>query len=89
MATVDKHEIIAKVEQMKEYLTIANSVNEDSLFITINEAQRQLSKAEGMYTVLQGFNLLPDWKMYQENIYRIKEKHAYILEQKRRNYRPM
>ena len=86
---VDKHITVENVNKMREYLTIANNVNENSLFEAITQARLMLSKAEGMYEVLKSDNRLPDWKMYLENICRIKEKHDYILLQKRRQRKPI
>ena len=87
VVTVERQAVVKQTEKLCSYLNTANAVSESSTFVEINSAQNVLFMAKGLYQVLWNFKLLSSWMEIEEDMNRIEQKHAYILEQKRMEQR--
>ena len=87
VVTVEKQAVMSQITKLYLYLDTANDVSEQSTFAEINSAQNVLFMAKGLYQVLWNFKLLSSWMEIEEDMNRIEQKHAYILEQKRMEQR--
>ncbi|HBI71644.1 MAG TPA: hypothetical protein DDY59_00445 [Lachnospiraceae bacterium] len=87
VVTVERQAVVKQTEKLCNYLNTANAVSESSTFAEINSARNVLFMAKGLFQVLWNFKLLPNWIEVEEDMNRIEQKHAYILEQKRMEQR--
>ena len=87
VVTVEKQAVTNQIAKLHPYLNTANAVSEQSTFAEINYARNVLFMAKGLFQVLWNFKLLSSWMEIEEDMNRIEQKHAYILEQKRMGQR--
>lgn len=85
---VDKKKVVQLRSQMLTHLRVAKDIRADHTYVRVREAQAQLYKAQGMYEVLKGLDLLEDAGLLSEDIDRVIEKVDSILEEKCRKDMP-
>lgn len=82
LTAVDKHTVRVALNELQEELYKATSVTTESTWTELQEARKSISRAEGMYNVLHGFDLITEWRVVAENIERIRFNHEYIADEK-------
>lgn len=88
LTTVDKHTVRVALNELQEELHKATSVTTESTWTELQDARKSISRAEGMFNVLRGLNLIAEWQVVAEDIERIRFNHEYIADEKRRIYKP-
>jgi hypothetical protein len=85
---VDKKNVTYLKSIMIGHLRLAKDVRTESTILRVREAQASLHKAQGMFEVLKGLDLLDDASVIGEDIDRAIEKIDSVLEEKRRKDMP-
>ena len=84
---VDKQTVRVALNELQEELYKATSVTTESTWTELQEARKSISRADGMYCILRGLDLIAEWQIVAENIEHIKLNHEYVTDEKRRIYR--
>ena len=59
---VDKRSIVTAISELQEELRKATTITTESTWTELQEARKSISRAEGMYNVLHGFDLITEWR---------------------------
>ena len=84
---VDKRSIVVAISELQEELSKTTKITIESTWTQLQEARKSISRAEGMFNVLRGLDMMAEWRIVAENIELIKNNHDEISKEKQRNYR--
>lgn len=84
---VDKRSVLVAIDELQEELSKATKITTESTWTELQEARKSISRAEGMFNVLHGLDIIAGWQIVAEDIERIKLNHDAVSKEKQRDYR--